>query len=229
LSRIQFLNIMKISNYPENELLEIASGFKKHLSGHLSSSKNAQLELDQAVIYKFKALFYEVQAYTLESETDSVTYKYKLDLDAMSDQVRNFFLIFRFYLQKAFPYDSNIWEAYGYCEMEKVIHNYSELRSFLEGSVNLINEKKADLKAANCPDSTLEEIVELSKQISDEHEELLKYLERKEVRNKAYKNRLEELFKLMKVIHEAAIKGFKDEPEMLKHLTFPTSEPVLGE
>ena len=200
MSRIQFLNIMKISNYPENELLEIASGFKKHLSGHMTTSKSTQLELDQAVIYKFKALFYEVQAYTLESETDSVTYKYKLDLDAMSDQVRNFFLIFRFYLQKAFPYDSNIWEAYGYCEMEKVIHNYSELRTFLEGSVNLIHEKKTELKAANCPDSTLEEIVELSKQISDEHEELLKYLERKEVRNKAYKNRLEELFKLREVL-----------------------------
>ena len=213
---------MNISSYPERELLEIASGFKKHLKDKFPSMKNSSSGLDQGFIYKFKALFYEVQAHPWEPESDSVTYKYKLDLDIMAEQIRNFFLIFRFYLQKAFPYDSELCESYGYIELEKVIHDYSTLRIFLEKAVNLIREKRAFLKAANCPESTMEEIINLSDQIDELHDELLKYNQKKELKNKAYHNNLKELFKLMEIVHEAASKSLQDDPESLKQLTFPS-------
>ena len=217
---------MNISSYPERELLKIASDFKKHLKDKFPAMKSSIPGMDLGFIYKFKALFYEVQAHPWEPEADSVTYKYKLDLDTLTDQIRNFFLIFRFYLQKAFPYDSELCENFGYVAMEKVKHNFPELRVFLEKTVNLIDEKRSYLKAANCPDSTLDEIISLTKQINDLHDDLLKYVQKKESRNSTYQHNMKELFKLMEIVHEAASKSLQDDPESLKHLTFPSKEYI---
>ena len=150
---------MNISSYQERELIKIASEFKKHLKNKFPKMKSSSSGIDQGFIYKFKALFYEVQAHPWDSESDSIINKYKLELEAMGDQIRNFFLIFRFYLQKAFPYESDLCEAYGYVQLERVIHNYDELGDFLENTVNLVNEKRLLLKAANCPECTLDEII----------------------------------------------------------------------
>jgi hypothetical protein len=215
---------MNISSYPDNELLKIASGFKKHLKDKFPAMRNNSSAMDQGFIYKFKALFYEVQAHPFESETDSVTYKYKLDLDEMADQVRSFFLIFRFYLQKAFPYNAELCETFGYVEMERVIHDYPELRLFLEKTVDLIREKRSFLRSANCPESTLEEIINLSNQINELHDEFLKYSQKREIKNRAYQNNLKELFKLMEIVDEAASKSLQNDPESLKLLTFPPKE-----
>lgn len=217
---------MNISSYPEQELLKIASGFKKHLKDKFPAMKNSSSGLDQSFIYKFKALFYEVHAHPLEPESDSVTYKYKLELDSLAEQIRNFFLIFRFYLQKAFPHDSELCESCGYIELEKVIHNYSALRLFLEKSVQLIHEKRVFLRAANCPESTMDEIINLSDQITELHEQLLKYNQKKELRNKEYQNNMKELFRLMEIVHEAASKTLQDDPVSLKQLTFPSKEYI---
>ena len=217
---------MKNSPYSENELLAIASGFKKHLKDHFATIKSACPGLDQDFIFRFKAHFYEAQAHPLEPETDSISKELELDLENLADQVRSLFLIIRFYIQKAFPYESKIWEAYGYCEIEKVIHDYSTLRKCLGGFVKLINEKRSELSAANCPIPTLDEMAGLSKQIGNKHEELLEHLERKEIRNEAYKTNLNELFKLMKMIHDAASKCFQNDQESLKQLTFPPKRPT---
>ncbi len=212
---------MNISSYPDNELLKIASGFKKHLKDKFPAMRNTSSALDQGFIYKFKALFYEVQAHPYEPETDSVAYKYKLDLDEMAEQVRNFFLIFRFYLQKAFPYNADLCETFGYVEMERVIHDYTELRIFLANTVDLIHDKRSFLRASNCPESTLEEIQNLSNQINELHDEYLKYTQKRELKNSAYQNNLKELFKLMEIVDEAASKSLQNDPESLKLLTFP--------
>lgn len=217
---------MNISSYPERELLKIASGFKKHLKDKFPAMRVGSSGLDQSFIYKFKALFYEVQAHPWEPETDNVTNRYKLDLDALSDQVKNFLLIFRFYLQKAFPYDTELCESFGYVELEKVTHDYTQLRLFLDRTINLINDKRAVLKIANCPESTLEEIISLSGQINKAHDEMLNYNQRKEHKNRLYQNNMMELFRLMEIVHDAASKNFKDDPESLKKLTFPPKEYI---
>ncbi len=212
---------MKNFPYSENELLEIASDFKKHLKDHFDAIKKFCPGLTQEFIYKFKALFYEVQTHPLEPEADPVVKEYEVALDDLASQLNSLFPIFRFYMQKAFPYDSNLWEAYQYCEIEKVMHEYSTLRKCLEGSVKIIDDKRTELRAANCPNPTLNEIVDLSKQISDKHEEYLEYLRNKEFKVKVYQNNLNELFKLMKMVHDAASKCFQNNPEYLKKLTFP--------
>jgi len=217
---------MKNSPYTDNELLEIASEFKKHLKNHFSTIKSVRPDLDQNFIFRFKALYYEIHTQSAEKEATDVAQTFQLDLNDFADQVRTLFPIFRFYMQKAFPYESNIWETYGYCEIEKVVHDYSSLRKCLEGSVNLINEKRAELRAAKCPDPTLNEIVNLSKQIGYKHDELMEYLEKKELKNKAYKTRMDELFQLMEIVHEAASKCLDKDPESLKYLTFPPKSQI---
>ena len=217
---------MNISSYPERELLKIASDFKKHLKEKFPTMKSSSSGLDQGFIYKFKALFYEVQAHPWEPEVDSVTYKYRLDLDNLANELKSFFLIFRFYLQKAFPYDSELCDSYGFVEMEKVMKDYAELLLFLEKTVALIDERKNLLKAANCPESTLEEIIGLSAQISKVHDELVKYTQKKEIRNRAYQSNMKELFNLMEIVHEAASRCLQDDPESLRHLTFPPKEYI---
>jgi len=215
---------MKNSPYSENELLEIASKFKKHLKSHYSLIKSVCPSLDQDFIYRFKALYYEAQTHPLSSQSDSFDQVFNLELKEFADQVRGLFPILRFYLNKAFPYDSNLWEAYGYCEIEKVVQDFSTLRKCIEGVVNLIHDKRFELKAVNCPEPTLDEIVCLSKRIADTHNELLEYLEKKEIRKTTYENRLNELFQLMKVVQQAASKSLQNDPESLKHWSFLPNE-----
>ena len=217
---------MNISSYPERELIKIASEFKKHLKNKFPKMKSSSSGIDQGFIYKFKALFYEVQAHPWESEGDSISNKYNLELEALGDQIRNFFPLFRFYLQKAFPYNSDLCEKYGYVQLEMVIHNYDELREFLDSTVNLINDKRFSLKAANCPDCMLDEIINLSAQIKEVHEDYLNYVQKKQIHNQAYQNNMKELFKLMEIVHEAASNNLQDDPESLRHLTFPPKEYI---
>jgi len=217
---------MKNFPYSENELLEIASDFKKNLKDHFDSIKEFCPGLTQEFIYKFKALFYEVQSPPLEPDADPVVKEFKLALDDLSNQVNCLFPIFRFYMQKAFPYASNLWEAYQYSEIEKAMRDYALLRACLEGSVKIIDDKRTELRAANCPNPTLNEIVDLSKQISDKHQAYMEYLRIKDVKHMDYQNNLNELFKLMKMVHDAASKCFKNNPEYLKKLTFPAKQPL---
>jgi hypothetical protein len=217
---------MKNAPYTEYELLEIASGFKKHLKDHFASIKSADPNLDQNFIYRFKALYYEIHTHQIDSESDSVSKTLRSELEDFEEQIRGLLPIFRFYLQKAFPYDSNLWEPYGYCEMENMIHDYFSLRKCMERTVKIINEKRNELRAACCPDPILNEIVGLSKQLGFKHEELLEYLEKNEIRNNAYKSRINELFHLMKIVHEAASKCLQKDPETLKYLTFPSKGEI---
>ena len=152
-----------------------------------------------------------------------MTTKYKIELDALTDQIKTFFMVFRFYLQKAFPYDAELCESFGYVEMQKVAQNYVDLGSLLEKTIHLIEERKASLRAANCPECTLDEIFMLSKQFTELHDELTKYSHKRELKNKAYQSNMKELFKLMEIVDEAASKSLKDDPESLKHLTFPVN------
>ena len=226
LTSIQFLSIMKNSPYTDIELLEIASEFKKHLKNNFDTLKSVYPDLDQNFIFKFKALYYEVHTHPADMEADNITQSFKQELKDFADQVRILVPIFRFYLQKAFPYDSNLWESYGYCEIEKVVKEYSTLRKCLEGCVKLINDKRAELRAANCPEPTLNEIIGLTKQVGYKHDNLVEHLEKIEIKNKAYESRINELFQLMEIVHEAASKNLQKNPESLKYLTFPTKGQI---
>ena len=217
---------MNISTYPDRELLKIASDFKKHLKDKFPIMKVSSSGLDNGFIYKFKALFYEVQAHPWEPDNDSITARYRLELDALTDEIKTFFMVFRFYLQKTFPYDAELCESYSYVEMQKAAQNYNELQSFLEKTKLLIEEKRSFLRAAHCPDCTLDEIIGLSKQFNEMVEELTKYIQKREIKVKAYQNNMKELFKLMEIVHEAASKSLRDDPESLKHLTFPPREYI---
>ncbi|HEY3388908.1 MAG TPA: hypothetical protein VGK38_05010 [Prolixibacteraceae bacterium] len=217
---------MKNSPYSEDELLEIAAKFKRHLKDHFNDLNNVCPDLDQEFIFKFKALFYEVQAHPLEPEVNKTTQDFKLYLEDIGNQVRGLFPIFRFYLQKAFPYDSSLWEAYEYCQIESAVHDYSTLRICLKESVKIIEEKKIELRAANCPDPTLREIESLSKQVNGKYEELLEYQKVKDLKKKVYYNNMNELFKSMKMVDEAASKCYQNNPELLIKLTFPPKHRV---
>jgi len=216
---------MKNYPYSESELLEIASMFKKHLKVHYDAINSVCPEIDQDFIYRFKALYYEAHAHS-SSHGDSDNQALNLELKEFVDQVRTLFPIFRFYMNKAFPYDSNLWAAYGYCEIEMVVHDYSSLSKCLDGSVKLINEKRSALRLAKCPDPVLDEIVRLSKLVDDANKAMIKNLENNAIKNKINKSRLNELYGLMKIVDSAASKCIKDDPEPFKYLTFPSKEQM---
>ena len=210
--------------YSDNELLEIASKFNKHLKANIESLKTGCPKIDSDFIFRFKALFYEARIHPSSLDSEQVTQVLKLGLISITEQARSLFFTIRFYIQKAFPYDYKMWEPYEYCEIEKVINDYTALRSCLDGFVKLINEKKHELIAVNCPENSMTEIIELSKLISDKHEELAIHLKKTEKSNNAHQNNLNELFKLMGIVHEAASKCFQNDPETLTILTFPVTK-----
>lgn len=216
---------MKNSQYTDNEILEIASHFKKHLKSNITTIKDVFPDFDQDFIYRFKALFYEAHRHQSDTGEDKLSQSLSEELHKYADQVRLLIPIFRFYMQKAFPYESNLWEAYGYCELETVVREYYTLRKCLERAVKAIHENRAELRAAKCPDSTLNDIIMLSNQVAGKHQEWIDHLEKTEAERKANKMRLKELYHLMEVLNDAASKNLQKDPE-LKYLTFPPKEEV---
>ena len=217
---------MRHSPYSDVELLEIATGFKKHLKDHFATLNSVCPGVDQNFIFRFKALYYEVHTQSEVNDEDRINQTFHLELEALAELVRSLIPAFRFYLQKAFPYDSTKWQAFGYCEMEQVVHDYLLLRNCLNTSVKLINENRWELKAANCPDQAMDEIIRLAKKVNDTYNELQDHLQQKTQRKEAYRSNLNELFKLMKVVDSAASISLQKDPESLKLLTLPHREVV---
>ena len=218
---------MKNCPYSEEELLEIAQRFKKHLK-QLVLIQGENPDLGQDFIYRFKARFYEAQAHAhphpLDSEANRITSGLNRDLDLLISHIREAFKLFRYSIQKACPYDLEVWDACRYTNLERSSVDSSVFRKHLEEFLKLTNEKKTELLAAHCPTHDLDEIKKLSVQFYDKHDQLLEYIERKEIRNKVYKLHLAELFKLMEMVHNAASKNLQKDPEILKHLIFPPKE-----
>jgi hypothetical protein len=221
---------MKNCPYSESELLEIAQGFKKHLKG-LASIQDIYPDLDQDFIYRFKAKFYEVQAFvhphTIDSEVDQTTRSLQHELDLMVGQIRSLFQVFRYNMQKICPHGPEIWDEYGYTGLERAICNQATFQQYLEGFVKLANEKRVEMKLVNCPIQCIDEIQNLSDLFGHKREELLEYLERREIREKVHKNNLSELFRLMVTVHKAASKNIDTNPEILKYLTLPSAQSKI--
>ena len=214
---------MKNLPYNETELIEIAVRFKKHLKS-LSILNNIYPELNQDFIYRFKARFYEAQAHIhnhpLDVAADKITLKLKQNLEELIIQIRGLFQILHLNIQKAFPHDAEIWGSYGCSDLELAILDYSTFRTWLKGFLHLANEKKRELSVANCQVQNLNEMELLLEKFGEIHDELMEYLERKEMRNKMYKSNFYELYNLMEIVHNAASKNIEKDPENLKYLTF---------
>lgn len=214
---------MKNLPYNENELLEIALRFKKHLK-NLAIINDIYPELNKDFFYRFKARFYEAQAHIhnhpLDVAADKITLKLKQNLDELITQIKVLFEILHLNIQKAYPHDAGIWNVYACSALELAILDYSTFRTWIKGFLHLANEKKNELSLANCPVQNLNEIEELLKQFNEIHDELQEYLERKEMRSKEYKTNFYELYNLMEIVHNAASKCLEKDPESLKYLTF---------
>jgi len=214
---------MKNLPYNESELIEIALRFKKHFKS-LSIINNIYPELNKDFIYRFKARFYEAQAdihnHPLDVAADKITLQLTQNLEELIARIRGLFQILHLNIQKAYPYDTEIWGAYGCSDLELMILDYSLFRTWLKGFLQLANEKKRELSIANCPVENLIEIEDLLKQFDEIHDELMEYNERKEMRSKLYKSNFYELYNLMVIINNAASKYLEKDPESLKFLTF---------
>jgi hypothetical protein len=218
--------IMKNCPYSEEELLAIAQVFKKHLKS-LSVIQDIYPELNQDFIYKFKARFYQAQVnahpdlHPLDAQADQNLHDLERELTNLTDRIRKVFQTFRYDIQKACPYGSEIWDQYGYSGLEGAIQNHSGFQNYLEGFIKLADEKRGELNSANCPTHHIDEIRDLSRQFTQKNEDLLEYIDRDKIRTKVIKNNLSELFKLMQIVDKAASRSFNENPGVLKYLVFP--------
>jgi hypothetical protein len=216
---------MKNLPYNENELIEIALRFKKHFKS-LSIINDIYPELNKDFIYRFMTRYYEAQAHIynhpLDIAADKIIFKLKQNLEELINQIRGLFQVLHLNIKKACPNDTEIWDVRACSDLELAILDYSTFRSWLKGFLQLANKKKRELSIANCPSENLNEIENLLKQFDEIHDELMEYLERKEMRNKMYKTNFYELYNLMEIVHNAASKCLEKDPESLKYLTFRT-------
>lgn len=218
----KFKAMTKNFPYTESELLKIASRFNKNLKEHYQSLKGCSVELDHDFVFRFKAAFYESSICPVDQEVDKLTLKLHQELGKLINAAHNLFQNFRFYIQKAFPHDSRIWDPFGYCEVERATHDYDKLQECLDSFVKLIHTKKHELLAVNCPEASFNEITDLSNQIRGKHTEILKFTSIKGSSNESRIYSMNKLYKLMKIVHEAALNCLKDDPQSMEKLTFPS-------
>ena len=213
-------------NFPftESELLKIASRFNKNLKGHFHDLQGHSVELDQDFVFRFKAAFYESRIRPVDQEVDRLILRLHQELGNLINAAHNLFQIFRFYIQKAFPHDSRIWDAFSYCEVENATHDYTKLHDCLSEFIKLIHSKRRELLAVNCPDTSFDEIVDLFNKIEEKQNEILQINDMKEVSNESRIISMNKLYKLMQIIHNTALVRFQDDPLTLEKLTFPLPE-----
>ncbi len=210
--------------YTESELLKIASRFNKNLKTHFTDLQGYSAELDSDFLFRFKAAYFKSRIRPAGLEVDLFAQKMHEELNSLINDVQIVFQDFRYYIQKAFPHDSRMWEAYGYCEVEHATHDYEELLHCLDDFIKLIRTKKYDLLAVRCPQKNFKEIEELYSKIQDKRREILDWDNKKSTLHEARMNSLNKLYKLMRVVHKAAAARLKDDPEIMEKLTLPVTE-----
>lgn len=215
----------KIFPYTESELLKIASRFNKNLKSHFHDLQGHSIELDRDFVFRFKAAFYESRIRPVDQEVDRLTLKLHQELGNLINAVHNLFQMFKYYIQKAFPHDSRMWDSFGYCEIENAIHDYAKLHECLKDFIELINRKKYELLDVNCPEVSFGEIEELHRKIEEKQTEILQINDLKEVSNESRLNSMNKLYRLMQVIHNTALVRLKNDPLALEKLTFPSADP----
>lgn len=207
--------------YTESELLKIASRFNKNLKIHFTYLQGYSAELDNDFLFKFKAAYFQSRIRSVDLEVDLFAQKMHEELDSMISEVQNVFQDLRYYIQKAFPHDSRMWDAYGYCEVEHATHDYDQLLHCLEDFIKMIRSKKYKLLAVRCPQKRFIEIEELFNKIQDKHIEILNWVNKKNASYQTRMNSLNKLYKLMQAVHNAATAQLKDDPQIMEKLTFP--------
>jgi hypothetical protein len=210
--------------YTESELLEIASRFNKNLKQHFHDLEGFSDELDYNFIFRFKAAFYKSRIHPLHQEPDLFTHKIKEELNDLVTSAQNLFQNFRYYIQKAFPYDYDLWEPYGYCEVHNAVQDYDKLVHCLEDFIKMIKSKRYELLAVKCPDKSFKEIEDLYHKIEENHNEFLKSNSLKDITKESRINSLNKLYRLMQIVHNAAATRLKDDPQIMEKLTFPVPE-----
>lgn len=215
---------MEKSPYSEKELLEIAKRFKRHLGEHYPRLKEVCPGLDKDFIIRFKALYYQIQSHPMvtdKEKTESISKKLEVELDQIGMHAKKMFGEIRFFIQKAFPYDLKKWEAFGYCEIEGVVHDFQALRDCLKTFNQMVQEKRSKLIIAGCSESIIDEVEQILKLLETRHEELAQVQKNSMKLYHEHKSNLKALYKLMQMIHDAATKCYSDHPEILQELTFP--------
>lgn len=210
--------------YTESELLKIASGFNKNLKGHFHDLQGHFVELNRDFVFRFKAAFFESRIRPVDQEVDRITLRLNQELGSLITAAHNLFQIFRFYIQKAYPHDSRIWDAFSFCELENAIHDYDKLHECLEELIKLITSKKFELLAVNCPETSFNEIEDVFSKIEGKHHEILQINDMKGVSNESRIDSMNKLYKLMQVIHNAAAVRLQNDPHTMEKLTFPLPE-----
>jgi hypothetical protein len=210
--------------YSESELLEIASRFNKNLKLHFSDLQGFSAELDSDFVFRFKAAFFKSKIHLANQDVDQSTQKMQEELSSLITAAQCHFQNFRYYIQKAFPYNSELWEPFGYCEVQNATHDYDKLRHCLEDFIKMIKAKKFELLAVRCPEKSFKEMEDLFHKIEEVHDEILHTTNSKGIAEESRVNRLNKLYKLMQVVHNAAAERLKDDPQILEKLTFPVSE-----
>lgn len=210
--------------YTEGELLNIASRFNKNLKEHFHHLEGFSDELDRDFIFRFKAAFYKSRIHPADQADDLFTQKIMEELNELVKAAQNLFQNFRYYIQKAFPHDSRLWEPFGYCEVENAAHDYDKLLHCLQDFIKMIRSKKYELLLAKCPDKNFKEIEEIFGKIKEKHDEILKSNTTKGIAEESRINSLNKLYRLMNLVHNAAAERLKHDPQTMEKLTFPVTE-----
>ncbi len=210
--------------YTESELLKIASRFNKNLKIHFTDLQGFSSKLDSDFLFKFKAAYFKSRIHPAELEIDLFSQEMQEELKRFISAAQSVFQDFRYYIQKAFPHDSRMWDAYGYCEVEHATHNYEELLHCLSDFISMIRSKKYELLAVGCHEKPFREMEDLFLKIKEKHEEITNWENKKNTSHETHLNNLNKLYKLMQVVHNAAADRLKDDPQTMEKLTLPVAE-----
>jgi hypothetical protein len=202
------MKTVKIFPYSESELLRTATRFSKKLSEHLQKIEDHDPDLNEQFMQQFKAALELSITHPQNKSFDERVIKLHDEIGKLILEIKKHVMNIKFYFQKAFPHDPEIWEQYGYCEFEQTSQNYFKLDNCIDHLLEMVKKREDELRRNKFHFETIAEVEKLKKNIKDKHDEIIDYCEENDAEDEERVAKLNNLYHLMQII-DASVRKYR--------------------
>jgi hypothetical protein len=170
---------------------------------------------------QFKTALENAVTHQQNKSLDEESVKLHDEIGKLILELKNHVIDIKFYFQKAFPHDPEIWGQYGYCEFEQTSQNYFKLDICLIHLLEIVKKKENELRRNKFQFEIIAEIERLKKNIIAKHDEIIDYYEENDTEDEERIVMLNELYHLMQIVDNSVRKYQITHQGALKTLTLP--------
>lgn len=208
---------MKSFTMQEHELFNTALALMKNLNRLSEANELMEKPVPNNLATEFKNRLETAITFPYNRNFNQETQLLHAEADRIVQILKKQVSEVKYFLQKAFPHDSRIWEQYGHCEFEKVSQNFFKTLLCIDRLCLLVKQYRSLLFKLNFPFRLTAEIEQLANILLARNNEIIIWYETNDGENN---ERIERLNRLSETMAEME--------EMLKEIENKANEKANG-